>query len=369
MPHGDPRRAPVVVHQFVPFLHPRDAVGNHTLATVDAIRDAGLETNLWVAHVEASLARRTRPYRRFRGQAPSDVLLYQASTGATEMTQFLMERPEPLVMYYHNVTPASFFEAYDDAAARSMREAREDIVHLARRAAIVLTASRFSARELAPLGVGDVRVMPPFIASGASLVPADAGYARSLRRTRRDLDLLFVGRIVPHKGHLNLLRTLAALRAGGVDARLFMVGGSGPEPFMKALLRLRRRLGLEEHAILTGSVSDAELAAHYEAADVFLSLSEHEGFGIPLLESMRVGLPVIAYDAAAVGEVLGGSGVLIRTLDPYLVAAIVARVASDRYLVEQLASGQLYRAQEIDATPRDRILVEAIRDAASGAAD
>lgn len=361
----------MAVQQFVPFLHARDAVGNHTLVTDRTIRDAGLKTNLWVAHVEAGLARRTRPYHRFRGDgrgAGTDVLLYQASTGASEMVRFLLARREPLAIYYHNFTPPTFFDVYDAAAAQSMREAGQDIERLAERCAVALVASKFSACELRALGFRDVRIMPPYVASGASAVPADADYLRSLRATHGQLDLLFVGRVVPHKGHLNLLRTLSALRSGGVDARLFMVGAHGPVPFMQTLFRLRKRLGLESSAILTGSVTDAELAAHYDGADVYLSLSEHEGFGIPLLEAMRAGVPVIAYRSGAVGEVLENAGVLLGTLDPYLVAETVARIGLAHDLRGALVARQRERAAAIDEAPRDAILLETLCELAARAA-
>jgi L-malate glycosyltransferase len=360
----------VAVQQFVPFLHARDAVGNHALATHEALAAAGLRPALWVAQVEPNLAARTRPYKRYgrsRGRLrprTRDVLLYQSSTGASEMVSSLVGLPQPLLMYYHNVTPASFFDAYDAGAAQSMREARIDLARLTGRVRLALTASRFSAAELHEIGVSDVRVVPPYVASGASAATADPQYLRTLRRTRRHLDLLFVSRVVPHKGHLHLLRMLAALRGGGIDARLFIVGARGPQAYMDTIMRLRRRLGLEESAILTGSISEAELAAHYESADVFTSLSEHEGFAIPLLEAMRAGTPILAYDAGAVSETLDGAGILVRTLDPYMLAEVVSRVLCDQQLREELRERQLQRALELDRTPRDVVLLEAVRAAA-----
>lgn len=360
------------MQQFVPFLHARDAVGNHALTTHEVLHAAGLRPALWAAQVEPRLGTRARPYRRYlRGRGRlhpmfRDVLLYQSSTGAPEMVASLLGLPQPLVVYYHNITPAAFFDPYDAAAAKSMREARVDLHRLSRRIRVALVASQYSARELQEVGVFDVRVMPPYVASGASAATADPQYLRSLRRTRGHLDLLFVSRLVPHKGHLHLLRMLAALRGGGVDARLFIVGAPGPQAYMDSILRLRRRLGLEESAILTGSISDAELAAHYESADVFTCLSEHEGFAIPLLEAMRAGVPVLAYDAGAVAETLGGAGILVRTLDPYLLAEIVCRARCDQELREALLAGQRRRAVGLDGTPRDETLLDAISTAAEG---
>lgn len=372
MRHTESPGRRVAVQQFVPFLHARDAVGNHALTTHAVLTAAGLRPALWAAQVEPRLSARARPYRRYlrgRGRLSPmfrDVLLYQSSTGAPEMVASLLGLPQPLVVYYHNITPAAFFDPYDAAAAKSMREARLDLHRLSRRIRVALVASQYSARELQDVGVSDVRVIPPYVSSGASAATADPQYLRSLRRTRGQLDLLFVSRLVPHKGHLHLLRMLAALRGGGIDARLFIVGARGPQAYMDTILRLRRRLGLEESAILTGSISDAELAAHYETADMFTCLSEHEGFAIPLLEAMRAGVPVLAYEAGAVAETLAGAGVLVRTLDPYLLAEIVSRAQCDQGLRAELRARQLRRADELDSLPRDEALLEAIHAAAEG---
>ncbi|MCA1673886.1 MAG: glycosyltransferase family 4 protein, partial [Actinobacteria bacterium] len=177
---------------------------------------------------------------------------------------------------------------------------------------------------------------------------------------------LSVGRVVPHKGHLHLLRTFAAVRAG-VDphARLFVVGAWGPDDYMRAVFRLRERLDLDG-VVFTGSVSEATLASHYQEADLYLSQSEHEGFGLPLVEAMRNGKPVVAYDGGAVGETLNRSGVLLRTLDPAFTAEVIARVAGDEGLQAELVKGQNDRLTALEAESRDPLVVRAIRDAAEG---
>jgi glycosyltransferase involved in cell wall biosynthesis len=178
--------------------------------------------------------------------------------------------------------------------------------------------------------------------------------------------VLSVGRVVPHKGHLHLLRTFAALRAA-VDphARLFVVGAWGPEEYMRAVFRLRERLQVDG-VVFTGSVSEATLAAHYQEADLYLSQSEHEGFGLPLVEAMRHDRPVIAYDGGAVGETLDGSGVLLRTLDPAITAEVIGRVAADDGLQAELVKRQHDRLTALEAQPRDALVVDAVRAAAEG---
>jgi glycosyltransferase involved in cell wall biosynthesis len=107
---------------------------------------------------------------------------------------------------------------------------------------------------------------------------------------------------------------------------------------MTALKKYAKTLGLQRAIDITGSVSDGELAARYRAADVFVCLSEHEGFGVPLLEAMHHRIPVVAFAAAAVPETVAGAAVLLRDKSPATVAAAVHRVITDGPLRDALIS-------------------------------
>ncbi|MDR0359505.1 MAG: glycosyltransferase [bacterium] len=357
------------VEQFLPTLYGRDAVGNHALATREALRAEGLDCRIWAEDLDPRFrlsARRYRHYaaRRWQREARSAVHLYQVSTGTDGLADFLLRRPEPLVAYYHNLTPPTFYDPFDGVAAEQLRRGRDELERLAGRLRIAFAASEFSARELRAAGVRDVRVVPPFT---PVLRSPDRRHLRALRDSKRGLDLLFVGRVAPHKGHLRLLRTVALLRSElDVPTRLFVVGGPGPHSYMDSLLLTVGRLGLEGSVTFTGAVSDGRLLAHYEAADLFLSMSEHEGFGIPLLEAMRVGLPIVAYDGGAVGETLGGAGVVLESDETAVVAEVVARMRQDEDLRRQVAERQRARAVALDAVDRAGALAAALREVGEG---
>jgi glycosyltransferase involved in cell wall biosynthesis len=351
------------VHQFLASMGFRDAVGTHAIETRRALASAGIGGALWAEDIQSEMARETRTFDLYQSLRPkrrrSATLLYQASTGTRGLVSDLVGWPEPKMIYYHNITPARFFEAWAPGDALNLARGREELKVLAPHVRVAVANSQYSASELVGLGIEDVRVVPPYLPPALD-TPPNPTHAQWLRRTKRGLDVLSVARLVPHKGHLHLLRAFAALRAA-VDpgARLFVVGAWGPEAYMRALFRLRDKLGVEGIAF-TGSVSAATLAAHYQTADVFLSLSEHEGFGLPLIEAMRQGVPVVAYDAGAVGETLDGAGVLLGTLDPLVVAEVVARVGGDDDLRAQLRDRQRERVNRIDGVPRDALLVEAV---------
>lgn len=352
------------MHQFVPDLGYRDAVGNHTLETQRALTTHDFRSDIWVESAHPELARRARPYTDYAklpsAQGGNNTLLYQASTGSNGLVDFLLERPEPMLVYYHNITPAHFYEPFDPGAAVGLETGRLELARVCKHVRGAMANSDYSARELRELGVEEVTVIPPYMRLRRDASPSRS-HASWLRRSKRGIDVLFVGRIVPNKGHTHLLRAFAALRAGtDRQARLFVVGMWGPQLYMGELMRVRERLGSEGIAF-TGSITDGSLAAHYRESDVLLCLSEHEGFCVPLVEAMRNGLPVIAYDAGGVAETLGGAGVLIRTLDPLTVSEVVVRVATDATLREAIVQRQFERLAELEAFPRDEMVVESVK--------
>lgn len=359
------RSATPEIHQFLPSLGYRDAVGNHTLGIQDALAAAGFDGGIWAEDVHPEYRRRGRPfidYARLRSaKRESNLLLYQASTGSNGLVDFLATRRERQLLYYHNITPAEFYEPYDPASAVVLERGRIELSQLCARVKRAMANSEYSAEELRSLGVDTVDVFRPYEVS-LDAAPSES-HSRWLRETKRGIDILFVGRVVPNKGHLHLLRAFAALRAASeTPPRLFVVGSWGPKQYMDVLQKQRDRLG-REGVVFAGSITPASLASHYKEADVLLCLSEHEGFGMPLLESMRYELPVVAYDGGAVAETLGGSGVILRTLDPLIVAEVVHRVATDCELRSQIIERQNKRVAEIESSPRDEVLIRSVRAA------
>ena len=107
-------------------------------------------------------------------------------------------------------------------------------------------------------------------------------------------------------------------------------------------------------------VGAAELAAHYAAADVFVVLSEHEGFCVPVLEAMQHEVPIVAYGAAAVPETLDRAGLLLDVKDPCTVAAAVARVVHDDGLRRQLVAAGTRRRRDFDLAKTGPAFVAAV---------
>ena len=350
------------VHQFVPALLPRDATGDHTRALRDAFRSAGWESDIYVEAAHDELQHEAVYFERYPDRArPGDVLLYQLGT-SSPVAEFLMTRDEPLVLDYHNVTPESFYEGWEEHTAAKVALARRQVAALAPRSVLGIADSAFNARELDALGCPSTVVVPILVD-----LDADGGHedrderARLAARHGAATVLLFVGRISPNKAHERLVEALWVYRRWyDPHARLHLVGPAVTPEYATAVFEFAEELGVADAVFHGEGLTPSELSAWYADADVFVCLSRHEGFCIPLLEAMRAGTPIVALDAGAVGETLDGAGILLPTDRPATVAAAVDRVHRDPRLVEFLVASGHRRLADFTAAATRRRFVEVL---------
>ena len=183
----------------------------------------------------------------------------------------------------------------------------------------------------------------------------------SRRKGRGGTDWLFVGRLAPNKAQHDLVKAFAAYRRLYDErARLHLVGGSSSHQYEMALTAFVDALGLGDAVDITGPVSAGALTAYFETADVYVVVSEHEGFCVPLLEAMHHRVPIVAYSAAAVPETLGEAGLLLDAKDPYTIASAVDRVVTDAAVRAQLVEAGAERLRAFDIEKSRRKLLAAI---------
>jgi glycosyltransferase involved in cell wall biosynthesis len=262
-----------------------------------------------------------------------------------------------LAVVYHNVTPARLFASWSDEAARLAAGADRELRELAGRATLGLAKSAFSRRDLEAAGFATCSVLP-FVHDPGRRTPPSPVFER-LYGDGRAL-VLAVGRLAPNKRIEDVLRAFALLQRGPVPrSRLLVVGDDGLRSYADALRGLARTLRLRDVAFC-GRVEDDELRSAHGLADVLVSLSEHEGYGVPLVEAMLAGVPVVAYDAGAVAETMGGAGVLLGEKRPELVAGVIERLVGDPALRAAVLAGQERVAARIRATDFQALVLSAL---------
>jgi glycosyltransferase involved in cell wall biosynthesis len=351
------------IHQFVPTLAPRDAVGTHYLAVQDTLREAGFDSEIFALEAKEEYKRKARPFRSFRGGLARDTwLLFHSSVGSP-VGDYIAARPEPLLVDYHNITPAEYFMPFEPHVASVLSLGRRQLAKLGHRAQLGLADSAFNACELEHFGFSKTAVVPILLDVATLDVAPDAALRDRLRRTKDTggADLLFVGRIAPNKAQHDLVAMLAALRKfHDPKARLHLVGGSSSNGYLTALRAYIDELQLGEAVTITGATSAAALAAYWQVADVLVVASEHEGFCVPLLEAMHHSVPIVAYGAAAVPETLADAGLVLRDKRAAIFAQAVARVLGDDALRDHLVAAGHRRLHDFDVSVSRRKLVDAV---------
>lgn len=333
-------------HQMTYGMMMGDAVSQHVLAIDERLRAWGYDSAIYAQHVAPEMQARVQPDGRFARylSAPDDLLIYHYSI-YTPNTRLFRAAQGRKILIYHNITPASFFAGWDDKQAALCQSGRQALPLLAA-CDLALADSEFNRQELLAAGFAAEKtaVLPIFL-------PAGFFDTQSPPPAPPQANWLTVGRVAPNKALEEVIRIFAVYcRALNPQARLTIVGSRYLRGYAQALDDLVAALDLGERVTFAGRVSDAELRAAYETADLYVTASRHEGFCVPLLESMAYGVPVLAYKATAVPQTLGPAGVLFTRFDYGEIAKVAHLMLTDAALRAQIVATQ--RARLHDFHPR-----------------
>lgn len=338
------------IHQIIIGASPGDAVTSAALRARDALR-AWVDADVFGVHVHPALRGEVHDLWDDypRDSRHGDVLVHHVSIGEPAVVDFVTRCPERLILSYHNITPPSWFESTNPEFAARLRDGRAELRTLVGVAEAGIAASSYNAGELIDLGLDRVEVAPPPIdLERLSEVDADSSLVDDLAPS--DQLVLTVGQVLPHKRQDLALQAQHFLNVNHLpQARLVIAGAMRQHVWSSAVVRHSESLRLDT-ARVTGGVSDAQLAALYRRADVLLIPSEHEGFGVPLIEAMAHGVPVVTRDFAALAETAGDAAlVLPASAGAPELATALARVLSDNDLADELRDRGRRRAAEFTA--------------------
>jgi glycosyltransferase involved in cell wall biosynthesis len=247
----------------------------------------------------------------------------------------VLASPARKAIVYHNITPGHYFAGLNDYLRTYADLGREQLKELAKAAEFGIADSEYNRKELEAAGLANTAVVPALVDWEDFDRPPDPDVARELADERTAI--LTVGQILPHKAVHDVVAAFAKYRESDRTAHLYLVGPTAMSgSYLDRVRADIRKLGLESAVTLTGSVTIEQLVAYYRGATAFLTLSEHEGFCVPLLEAMRSELPVVANAAAAIPETLGDGGILLESKTPEAVAEQLERVVHDQALRKDL---------------------------------
>lgn len=349
---------------------PGDAVSTIALQNARLLRELGAGGTVLSLYQHPQLRGTSRPVEGFHPGARAALIFHHWNYSNLE--DFARQFPGPKAVHFHNITPPEFF-APDTPAYESTSKGYAQLRRLINLFDLLIGDSTYNIETCLPYldQPKPALVVPPLV--DLEQIGARAFDAPLLRRLQAQPGpkILFVGRVARNKRQDRLVDFLAGLRAAGnPGARLYLVGGHDGDPAFHAELQAQvQRLGLAKQVILTGKVSDAALASYYRAADLFASASQHEGFGMPLIEAMAHDLPVLAFAAGAVPETMGSAGMLVEDWNPAALAQQVMRLFGEPALREAILTGQRENLARFSASAVKRRLAAAVRFLRSGAID
>jgi glycosyltransferase involved in cell wall biosynthesis len=352
----------VGIHQILVAASPGDAITNLALATREVLRQAG-PSEIFAHHLSPSLGNEVFPLAAYRARHARNVLIFHASIGEREVHRFLTDRTEDLVLVYHNVTPAEYFEPYDLAFAELLALGRREVEILRPRVVRAIADSQYNAHELTDMGYRDVRVIPPI-----THLDRLAGVAprQSTLNHLQQLDapvLLSVAQLMPHKRPDYLVKMMHISETyGRAHPVLLLVGHHRLPAFTAAIREQIRELSVDVH--LVGPVDDDELVAMYQSAAAVVSASEHEGFCLPLVEAMAFRKPIIARACAAVPETVRNAALLVPAPEsPALFGEAVAELLNNPALAAELVQRGDTRLAELRAKATGAAFADALLEA------
>lgn len=333
----------LTVNQWVPAAHRGDAIGDSARRTQALLREMGHASELYALTIDDDLADVVRPFDDPAARR-GDVTIFHFAL-PSPMTGAFGALGGGRVLQYHNITPAHFFAPYDSNLFRLARLGREDLATLVGRVDLALGDSEYNRLELERMGFEPTGVMPIAVDTGRI---TNAPHRPALEEVLDDglENFLYVGRIVPNKKIEDYVRLAEQYkRYVNTDYRFVFVGRyDGVPRYYSTVRALIREYDLPpDRFVFTGAVPDEDLAAYFRMASVYVSLSEHEGFCVPLVEAMAADVPVLAYSAAAIPDTLAGAGVQFWPKDLEYAAELLGVLTFDDDVRRRVVEGQRRR--------------------------
>lgn len=327
------------IYQVLPTIMLGDGVSHEVMEIEKVLSSLGYENGIYAdSIVTPSLRKKVVFFSLFPETKAEDIIIYHLSTGS-RIVDKLLDIPGKLVIIYHNITPSKWFTKYDKNLELACKKGREDIMKLATRAKYCIADSEYNAQELRDCNYTcPISVLP--------IVLDFAKFSKHLlnkehKKVESSCNVLFTGRVVPNKKIEDVIETFYYVQKYFIpDACLNLVGSySGDGEYYKMLSEFAQKLGVK-NVTFWGHIPEEKLVELYSEADCYLSLSEHEGFCIPLLEAMYFHIPVIAYDMGAVSETMENAGILVKDKDKRVIAGIISYLMSHQELRTSIVEAQ-----------------------------
>lgn len=341
---------PASIHQLLAGFARGDAISHEALAIRAICRDLGFKAEIFAPadRIAPDAADECQPLESYR-QEGGDIAIghYSIASAATES---FLSSPAKKILIYHNITPPEFFIPFDASLATQLTQARQGLKAVLARVDAVWADSSFNAGELHDLGATQAKVFPLLFDPAGLHVAPDAAVLAKFAVPMKNI--LFVGRVAPNKCIEELITAFAWFHKNiEPQSRLIIVGSDRSAPTYYAMLKMyAAELGLDT-VFFEQFASPAGLSAYYQIADCFVTTSRHEGYCLPLVEAMHMGVPVVARRTGGTPEAMGNAGILIDDFKPAELAELLGLLIHDAALRQTVLASQKQRVDEVLGRP------------------
>lgn len=334
------------IGQYTPSYVTGDATGNIVTGVDKIISSSNIQTNIFANSSDPQTKKNIQHICWSSFYRTNDLLILHYG-GWCDSYNDLLRLPCKKILYFHNITPAHFFTNYSNSYSEVTENGIKNISKIRDCIDYAITDSEFNKSDLLSYGydADKVFVLPLFVDFGKY---CSTGMDSPLNTNVTNI--LFVGRVAPNKKIEDVIESFFYYRKNyNPDSKLTLVGKwQGLESYKSFLDNHVDSLQLSDSVEFTGSVSNEELYNIYKTADLFLCMSEHEGFCVPLVEAMHFEIPTVAYDSSAVTETLGDAGILVKNKDFPDIARIMDDLITNSSLKVLLKYKQRERVKNYD---------------------
>lgn len=325
-----------VVHQFTPAISRGDGVSQGVLFTQQLLLSLGYDSSIYANHIDDQLQVEIKHIDEYQESA-DQVLIYHFSIGHIHHDE-IMAFQDQKILAYHNITPAHFFSAQAHLK-EACEQGRRQLQDAQRYMQASYSDSHYNDDELLSLGYINSRVLPLLV--NIEEIEKKSSLATVNPFEKTVFNMVFIGRIVSNKCQHQLVDTLFELQQmmPTRDVKLHLIGSVSEPEYMAFVESYIHSLGLDRSITVHGKVGDEELTNLLHFSDLFLSLSEHEGFCMPALEAICHDVPVLAYDCGGISSVVKKE-TLLQYKAPQSVAQEINKYLKAPQLLKDLAKRQ-----------------------------
>ncbi|MDX1416463.1 MAG: glycosyltransferase [Candidatus Promineifilaceae bacterium] len=330
------------LHQFLTGATDGDAITGQALIFRRWLRELGFKSNIYAQFIHANIEAEVNHLSSFHKKMLGERVIYHHSIGS-EMPAFLTREHVRMLLIYHNITPKEFFERSDPQRAELARLGQEQLLGLSQITELALAVSAYNERDLIAAGYTNTAVMPLALRTADYDLFSNEVLESQLQST--GTNILFVGRLAPNKKQEDLIKLLYYFQRLDPQVHLYLVGDRWEIGYDRWVEDLAAECNLEDSLTVTGKVSQSDLVTYYRNSTIYVSMSEHEGVGLPFIESMYFELPIIAYGVAGVPDTIGDGGVLFYEKDYEGLAELVHLLVNDQAVQQRVIARQKKQLQ------------------------